>query len=94
MWSLVGKYNPSKILYLKYCQTKRDLLELPRLVKKAMENKCWKGRERWNTHILESWTCASGKWVILRHGCSSRYPIAHDWKSLSMDLSSKLSKIK
>ena len=23
MWSLVGKNNPSKTLYLKYCQTKR-----------------------------------------------------------------------
>jgi hypothetical protein len=42
-------------------------LELPRLVKKAMENKCWKKREMEHTH-LESWTCASGKWVISRHG--------------------------
>jgi hypothetical protein len=75
MWSLVGKNNPTKILYLKYCQTKRDLLELPRLVKKAMENKCWKGREMEHTH-LERWTCASGKWVIPRHGWSSRYRIA------------------
>ena len=37
MWSLVGKNNPSKILYLKYYQTKRDLMELPRLVRKAIE---------------------------------------------------------
>ena len=37
MWSLVGKNNPSKILYLKYCQTKREiLLDLLRLVKKAI----------------------------------------------------------
>ena len=36
MWSLVSKNNPSKTLYLKYCQTKRDLMELPRLVKKAI----------------------------------------------------------
>ena len=36
MWSLVGKNNPSKTLYLKYCQTKRDLLDLLRLVKKAI----------------------------------------------------------
>jgi hypothetical protein len=67
-------------------------LELPRLVKKAMENKCWKGREMEHTH-LERWTSASGKWVIPRHGCSSRYRIAHGWKSLSLDLSSKLFKI-
>jgi hypothetical protein len=46
MWSLVGKNNPSKTLYLRYCQTKRYLLDLPRLVKKTMENKCWKERER------------------------------------------------
>jgi hypothetical protein len=57
-----------------------------------MENKCWKGREMEHTH-LERWTCASGKWVIPRHGRSSRYRIAHGWKSFSMDLSSKLSKI-
>jgi hypothetical protein len=50
MWGLVGKNNPSKTLYLKYCQTKRDLLELPRLVKKAMENKYWK--ERYGTHAF------------------------------------------
>jgi hypothetical protein len=25
MWSLVGKNNPSKILNLKYCQTKREI---------------------------------------------------------------------
>ena len=37
MWSLVGKNNPSKTLYLKYCQTKReDLLDLLRQVKKAI----------------------------------------------------------
>jgi len=36
MWSLVGKNNLSKILYLKYYQTKRDLMELPILVKKAI----------------------------------------------------------
>ena len=36
MWSLVGKNNPSKTLYLKYYQTKRDLMELPRLVKKVI----------------------------------------------------------
>ena len=35
MWSLVGKNNPSKTLYLKYYQTKRDLMELPRPVKKV-----------------------------------------------------------
>jgi hypothetical protein len=70
----------------------RDLLELPRLVKKVMENKCWKERERWNTH-LEWWTCASGKWVVPRHEWSSRYQITHGWKRLSMDLSSKLSRI-
>jgi hypothetical protein len=27
-------------------------LELPRLVKKAMENKCWKERERDGTHTF------------------------------------------
>jgi hypothetical protein len=92
MWSFVGRNNPSKTLYLKYCQTKRDLLELPRLVKKAMENKCWKEREMEHTH-LERWKCARGKWVIPRHKRSSRYRIAHGWKILSTDLSSKLSKI-
>jgi hypothetical protein len=66
MWSLIGKNNPSKTLYFQYCQTKRDLLDLPRLVKKAMENKCWKEREMEHTH-LERWTCASVKWVIPRH---------------------------
>jgi hypothetical protein len=25
MWSLEGKNNPSKTLYLKYCQTKREI---------------------------------------------------------------------
>jgi hypothetical protein len=25
MWSLVGKNNPSKTIYLKYCQTKREI---------------------------------------------------------------------
>ena len=25
MWSLVGKKNPCKTLYLKYCQTKREI---------------------------------------------------------------------
>jgi hypothetical protein len=49
MWSLVCKNNPSKTLCLKYCQTKRDLLELPRLVKKAMENKCWKEKDGTHT---------------------------------------------
>jgi hypothetical protein len=66
MWSLVGKNNPSKTLYLKYCQTKRDLLELSRLVKKTMKNKCWKERKMEHTH-LERWTCVSGKWVIPRY---------------------------
>jgi hypothetical protein len=42
MWSLVGKNNPSKTLYLKYCQTKRD-------IKKAVENKCWKERDGTHT---------------------------------------------
>ena len=67
-------------------------MELPRLVKKAMENKCWEEGEMEHTH-LERWTCASDKWVIPRHEWSSRYRIAHGWKRLSMDLSSKLSKI-
>jgi len=26
----------------------------------------WKEGE-WNTHFLDRWTCASGKWVIPRH---------------------------
>jgi hypothetical protein len=54
-------------------------LELPRLVKKAMENKYWKEREIEHTH-LERWPCASGKWMILRHEWSPRYRIAHGWK--------------
>jgi hypothetical protein len=49
-------------------------------------------REMKHTH-LERWTCASGKWVIPRHKWSSHYRIAYGWKTLSMDLSSKLSKI-
>jgi hypothetical protein len=54
-------------------------LELPRLVKKAMENKCWK--ERWMKHThLDRWTCASGKWMITRHEWSPHYRIAHGWK--------------
>jgi hypothetical protein len=73
------KNNPSKTLYLKYCQTKRDLLELPRLVKKVMENQCWEERGMKHTH-LDRWTCASGKWMILRHEWSPRYRIAHGWK--------------
>jgi hypothetical protein len=44
----------------------RDLLELPRLIKKAMENKCWKERGMKHTH-LDRWTCASGKRMIPRH---------------------------
>ena len=37
MWSLVGKNNPRKTLYLKYCQTKWEiLLDLLKLVKKAI----------------------------------------------------------
>jgi hypothetical protein len=44
----------------------RDLLELLRLVKKAMENKCWKARGMKHTY-LDRWTCASGKWMIPRH---------------------------
>jgi hypothetical protein len=67
-------------------------MELPRLIKKVMENKCSEKKEKEHTH-LERWTCASGKWVILRHEQSSRYWIAHGWTRLSMDLSSKLSKI-
>jgi hypothetical protein len=54
MWRLVGKNNPSKTLHLKYCQIKREIYwNLLRLVKKAMENKCWKERERerWITRI-------------------------------------------
>jgi hypothetical protein len=43
MWSLVGKNNLSKKLYLKYCQTKRDLLDLLRHIKKAMENNVGEG---------------------------------------------------
>ena len=45
MWSLVGKNNPSKTLYLKYYQTKRerDLLDLLRLVKKPLENNVGEG---------------------------------------------------
>jgi hypothetical protein len=54
-------------------------LELLRLVKKAMENKCWKERGTKHTH-LDKWTCASGKWMILRHEWSPRYWIAHGWK--------------
>jgi hypothetical protein len=54
-------------------------LELPRLVKKAMENKCWKERGMKHTH-LDKWTCASGKWMIPRHEWSPRYRIAHGWK--------------
>jgi hypothetical protein len=54
-------------------------LELPRVVKKAMENKCWKEREMKHTH-LDRWTCASGKWMISRHEWSPCYRIAHCWK--------------
>jgi hypothetical protein len=54
-------------------------LELPRLVKKAMENKCWKERGMKHTH-LDRWTCAGGKWMIPRHEWSPRYRIAHGWK--------------
>jgi hypothetical protein len=91
LWSLVGKNNPSKTLYLKYYQTKREIYWNYRdLSKMVMENKCWKGREMEHTH-LERWTGASGKWVLLRHECSSHCRIAHGWKRLSMDLSSKLS---
>jgi hypothetical protein len=32
-----------------------------------------------HTH-LDSWTCASGKWMIPRHEWSPRYQIAHGWK--------------
>jgi hypothetical protein len=60
-------------------------LELSRLVKKVMENRCWKEREMEHMH-LERWICASGKWVILRHEWSSQYWTAHGWKRLSMDL--------
>jgi hypothetical protein len=58
MWSLVGK------TILAYVES--DLLELSRLVKKAMENKCWKEREMEHTH-LERWTCERGKLVIPRY---------------------------
>jgi hypothetical protein len=61
MWSLVGKNNPSKILYLKYCQTKREIYWNYRLVKKAMENKCWKEREREHTHCRKVDMC---KWQM------------------------------
>jgi hypothetical protein len=54
-------------------------LELSRLVKKAMKNKCWKERGTKHTH-LDKWTCASGKWMIPRHEWSPRYRIAHGWK--------------
>jgi hypothetical protein len=54
-------------------------LELPRLVKKAMENKCWKERGMKHTH-LDRWTCASGKWMIPMYEWSPRYRIAHGWK--------------
>jgi hypothetical protein len=54
-------------------------LELPRLVKKVMENKCWKEIGMKHTH-LDRWTCASGKWKIPRHVWSPRYRIAHGWK--------------
>jgi hypothetical protein len=49
-----------------FSNQERDLLELPKLVKKAMENKCWKERGMKHTH-LDRWTCASGKWMIMRH---------------------------
>jgi hypothetical protein len=55
------------------------MLELPRLVKKAIENKCWKEKGMKHTH-LDRWTCASGKWKIPRHEWSPRYRIAHGWK--------------
>jgi hypothetical protein len=54
-------------------------LELPSLVKKAMENKCWKERGMKHTH-LDKWTCASGKCMIPRHEWSPHYRIAHGWK--------------
>jgi hypothetical protein len=54
-------------------------LELSRIVKKAMENKCWKERGMKPTH-LDRWTCASGKWMMPRHDWSPRYRIAHGWK--------------
>jgi hypothetical protein len=55
--------NPSKTYIRNIVKLReRDLLELPRLVKKAMENKCWKERGMKHTH-LDKWTCASGKWM-------------------------------
>ena len=50
LWSLVGKNNPSKTLYLKYCQTKREIYWLYwDLSKRPLENNVREG-ERWNTH--------------------------------------------
>jgi hypothetical protein len=66
--SLVGKNNPSKTLYLQYCQTKREIYWNYR----DWSKRPWKinvgkrEREMEHTH-LERWTRASGKWVIPRH---------------------------
>jgi hypothetical protein len=56
-------------------------LVLPRLIIKALENKCWKQRGMIHTH-LDRWTCASGQCMIPRHEWSPRYRIAHGWKIL------------
>jgi hypothetical protein len=69
MWSMVGQNKPNKTYIrniVKLRERERDLLELPRLVKKAMENKCWITRRMKHTH-LDRWTCTSGKWMIPRH---------------------------
>jgi hypothetical protein len=51
MWSVVGKNNPIKTLYLKYCQTKSESIGITETSQKGS----WKinvgNRERWNTHI-------------------------------------------
>jgi hypothetical protein len=66
-------------------------LELPRLVKKAMENKCWKERD--GTHAFRKVDMC--KWQMGDPETQMKFSLsgAHGWKRLSMDLSSKLFKI-
>jgi hypothetical protein len=64
-------------------------LELPRFVKKAMENKCWKERERDGTHTFRK--MAMCKWQMDDPEARVKSSLSDcTWlEDLSMDLSSR-----
>jgi hypothetical protein len=82
------KNNPSKTYIRNIVKLReRDLLKLPRLVKKVMENKCWKQRD--GTHTFRK--VAMCKWQMDDPEARVKSSLSDcTWvEDLSMDFSSR-----